>query len=357
MKIFSFVLCVVLFSVTPTNAQERLRGDLDGNGVVDFADFLIFTANFGKTGGATFDADKWVDTLTVVDTLILHNTVVVRDTLWKETPKLKPKITVEAGAWGNTTLSTIQTVCESVRNAFSSPLVYALDSDIIVQHKEPEGPRILYNRHHNGSYIVWLDSEHNRWAQQIFQFAHEYGHILTNYRENSPYEQQRWFEESLASLASIYALKRLSEEWKTAPPNGDWRFQHYATNGALERYWQDIVKDIPTQSPDNFKQWYQQNRQQLESNFYLRDKNNIVALHLLNIFEDNPEAWNAIRYLNRGPLYKNQNFATYLEEWYRRTPTRWQPVVTEIRTRFGVSRVYKPAVVAHQPHPPNKGQD
>ena len=36
---------------------ERVPGDADGNGVVDFADFLILSANFGRTDGSYADGD------------------------------------------------------------------------------------------------------------------------------------------------------------------------------------------------------------------------------------------------------------------------------------------------------------
>ena len=375
MKFFSFLFCAVLFVIAlpNVNAQERLPGDLDGNGSVDFADFVIFAENYGKTGGVTFDPTRWVDTVRIVkiDTLILHNTVVVRDTLWREQERLMPTITVEPGNWEAST-NMIQAVCISVRNALSNSLVYALDSDIVVQHREPEGPKILYTRYFNGSHIIWLDSERMQWAQQIFQFAHEYTHMLHNYRFDSPH---KWFGESLASLGSIYTLRYLDKEGryhsKVFLGIDHWfveLFVKYATDGYLRVYWQNITRSIPKYSPDLFRLWYQQNRQQLEANPYLRKNNKIVALHLLDIFENNPEAWNAVRYLNRGPLVYNQSFADYLKWWYLRTPTRWQWVVSEIAKRFGVTRYYKQVVTTegedtrplyspHLPHSPNKGRD
>ena len=52
-------------------AQERLIGDLDGNGTVNLDDFFIFSSNFGKTGGEVFDAGSVkVDTVIVPVTLL-----------------------------------------------------------------------------------------------------------------------------------------------------------------------------------------------------------------------------------------------------------------------------------------------
>ena len=49
----------------------------------------------------------------------------------------------------------------------------------------------------------------------------------------------------------------------------------------------------------------------------------MIAHNLIDIFETNPEAWNAVRYLNiQGPVSwdQNQDFGTYLHGWYLRTP-------------------------------------
>jgi len=50
MKVFAVTL-LIGFAVFPTQALgERILGDLDGNGVVNFVDFLTLAGNFGKTG-------------------------------------------------------------------------------------------------------------------------------------------------------------------------------------------------------------------------------------------------------------------------------------------------------------------
>ena len=213
MKNLIITIALLVFFQPLCIAQERLKGDLDGNGTVDFADFLLFAENFGKMDGATFDPNRLVDTLIVRDII----TLTIRDTIRMDrfVSLPRPSITVRPGSWGTASLSTLEDVFESTLNVFADRLMYPLDSNITIEHRE-EGPRILYSRNSNGSYAMWIDSEDGRWAQQIYQFAHEYGHILANYRKDSPYSlgsPQQWFEESISIIASLVALRTLSIEW------------------------------------------------------------------------------------------------------------------------------------------------
>ena len=72
------LLLVLSFGTHQLVAQERLKGDLDGNGEVNFNDFLIFASNFDKTSR-------------------LVCTEVIRDTVLIKPPKLLPSITVKPG--------------------------------------------------------------------------------------------------------------------------------------------------------------------------------------------------------------------------------------------------------------------
>ena len=350
---------------TPPNVPRKnmLPGDINGDGSVNVADFSILTDNFGRSDGDTFNPNDLVEAslLPTPSVTTVTVTITVRDTIPKTilsgplTSLPKPGITIEpGGGWGYASMSNLQLVFESVRDVFCEPLMYPYDSDIDIEHNAI-GPLVTFLRNRSGSHRVILDSKDNRWAQQIFQFAHEYGHILSNYRRDYDYDQQEWFDESIGAMASFYALRSLSQKWQTDPPNDHYGMRAYANNGLLRRYWQTIVANVPQFNRDQFREWYRQNRQQLESDAYLRDKNDIVAWNLLDIFENNPEAWNAIRYMNRGSIYKNEDFQSYLSDWYLRTPPLWQFVVAEIMDRFGISLLRKPAVPTDYPVASPKG--
>ena len=172
------MLLVLSFGTYQLVAQEiRLTGDLDGSGAVDFVDFLLFASNFGKTGGAVFDAES-VDTIVVRDTLVVRDTTIivtdpVVETVYRETPKLLPSITIEPGGW-QYPVGLVQAICDSVQAILSEPLIFALDSDIIVEDVGPDnpgaGPIVFYHRASNGSYRIGLQNVFST-GQLVFQFA------------------------------------------------------------------------------------------------------------------------------------------------------------------------------------------
>jgi hypothetical protein len=66
-------LCTVLFVIFLPHIlfAQRLSGDLDGNGAVNFADFLVFASNFGKMGEAFDPASKDTVFVVVTDTVFV----------------------------------------------------------------------------------------------------------------------------------------------------------------------------------------------------------------------------------------------------------------------------------------------
>ena len=50
----------------------------------------------------------------------------------------------------------------------------------------------------------------------VRQFSHEIGHILCGYREGD--QSNHWFEETICETAPLFALGKLSEDWKTSHP-------------------------------------------------------------------------------------------------------------------------------------------
>ena len=71
MKRLILLVCLVAIPIAIfANAHEPYQGDFDLDGDVDFADFLTFASNYGKTGGSTTPINR-VDTVRVtrVDTV------------------------------------------------------------------------------------------------------------------------------------------------------------------------------------------------------------------------------------------------------------------------------------------------
>ncbi len=336
----------IQFNSTPAAGAGAIRrknmlpGDLNGDGLVNYADLVIFTNNFGRIDGDTFNPADLIEaalipagtapvTITVYETITRYIVETVTDLP-------RPDIVVNPGAW-DLSVNDMDELLTGVRDVFGDHLLYPFDSDIIVKYKSPEGPRVLYSRASDGSYIIWLDVREGA-AQPIFQFAHEYAHILSNYRDATPYTEQLWFEESIAALASFYGLKEMEKKL------GARTDQNGQISSMMVRMYHDNLRASVTQ-PANFFAWYQANKTQLESNPHLRGKNNIVAVELLDIFALYPdEAWNAVRYMNRGSIRAGRTLTTYLNAWWDTTPKRWQFIVEHVMARFRIPRLSKPAI-------------
>lgn len=335
MRLFLFWAWVCVSSTI--SAQERIQGDINGDGKVDFADFVALADNFGKTGGETFDPDSWRDTIVVRDTVLVAGPVVyetIRDTIW-ETSRAVSSIVVEDGNWQQPT-SRVKYVCEVVRDVLSEPFMFPLDADITVRHR-PAGPIVFWQRAAAGEHVVGLKTQYRRTEQNIFQFSHEYTHILTGYYRTR-FGANEWLDESLASMGTLYTFRKLIEKRRAGelsrlnilPGNLIHYVQHNIPN------WDE--KRLSWITADEFLGWFRSVHHQMRNNAYLRDYNDIVAHNLIDIFEKNPEAWNVVRYTNgRGPNSwdPDQDFKTYLRGWYERTPARWQKYVVEIARRFG----------------------
>lgn len=192
-----------------------------------------------------------------------------------------------------------------------------------------DGPIVLYDRAAGGAYQVKLDTHSTYWAQYSYQFAHEFCHILCNYRpENHP---NKWFEEALCELASLYCLRAMAKTWKTNAPYSNWR--SFAPK--LHSYAQDRIDN--TDKPTDLAAWYKTNQSKLRGSATIRPLNNVVAVNILPLVEAEPAHWRAVAYLNAARAYPGQSFAEYLRNWHTLTPTAHQPFVAEIAKRFGYS--------------------
>ena len=356
------VLILLVIGFTVTASVKRLKGDLDGDGQVAFSDFVLFAQNFGKAGGATFDPEALVDTsvvnyrdtiaVTVVDTF--WGWRVVRDTVERvvyeyesERPKLYSQIIVLPDGWDNPDTSgtvpltpeIIQSLCEDVRALMAEKIEYPLDSDIVV-YTADYGPRVLYDRSpvgdYTGAYKIALKLIDNGeiknrnhkypvnfvYVDVAFQFAHEYAHILQNYYRAEREGKQLWFQEALCSMASIYVLLKLERIWASNPPaylkdEDQPRQKRFWITAYLGRraYYGSVPQGLlPMQG--YLIRWYNKYYQSLEADGNQRIKNRLVALALLDIFQEDPEAWNILRYLNSNRYEEGTSFREYLTSWY-----------------------------------------
>jgi len=197
---------------------------------------------------------------------------------------------------------------------------------------EPKGgPITLYRRGAAGQYLVRLDTGGTFWSQYAYQFSHELCHILCKYDEDD--HHQKWFEESLCELASLYVLRRMSKNWKTEPPYPNWK--SYSVQ--LNKYAEERIATAQLPKEKTFDQWYGENAADLNKNAVDRERNTVVAVALLDLFEKAPESWESVQWLNTAKLSKLHSFKDYLQFWQRNCPEKHKAFVACIASRFAIA--------------------
>ena len=252
------------------------------------------------------------------------------------------EIKVARANWGQVELADIQRLLTSVANEFQSYVDFNRERELKIRVIPRSGPpRVLYDLGPEGEYVVHLSARDKLWYQYAYQFAHELCHIYSNFdhKERNHKDEittiNQWFEESLCEAASIFTLQSLAESWEQSPPTRNWLgyaqvFASYADHLLAQAH-----RQLPSlQSIDH---WYGEHQASLRENPYLRKKNELVATALLQMFEQDPQLWQAITYLNRDKTSAGKNFSGYLTDWHRTSPPRSKMLAAQAMFLFGNS--------------------
>lgn len=243
-------------------------------------------------------------------------------------------IRVEAGDWGKARPRDIEAVLTTVADTLLPSFPQHAGERVLVAYSDA-GPSVLLEKSRDGVHRVFLKVQDARWDQFAYQFSHELCHIFTNHehREAAPgvlARDHQWFEETLCEAVSLVALERMTARWEHEPPHPNW--QAYAP--AFREYAQRLLDERHRALPPNetLGQWFNANREALERDPYLRQKNELLAAHLLSLFETVPGSLEAIGYLNAEQSPPNASFAAYLASWYDCCPGRHRAFVKEVMT-------------------------
>lgn len=241
---------------------------------------------------------------------------------------------IEPEGWGGALPQDIQKVIES---AGSEILKYVVPKKPILIHVVPSDkvPQVDFKRAANGEYTVRLSAKGRFWAQFAFQFGHELAHIVAHYErgnDNKLGNENKWFEETVGEVGSLFVLARMAETWKTKPPYTNWK----SFAPALRDYLDKLIKDSAVPPLENMPKWFLDNRPALQADPHLRERNRIVAIHIFNSLERDPTQWEAFGYLGLGRPDPGNSFECYLENWYFSAPKANKGFVKEVADILGV---------------------
>ena len=224
-------------------------------------------------------------------------------------------ITVEGDDWGSANRQDIEALLYSVAHALLPATAGQPARTVVVTHTDG-APEVLYDRGAKGEYRVLLHARDTNWHLYVYEFAHEFCHIVANYDRHAlgAIRRNQWFEEALCETASLFALNRLADEWQASPPP----VPALADGGRQLRWFYDLLIGEPHRriAKADFNAWLHARVDTLRGDPYQRRLDDVVAMQLLPLFQKDASKWDALRYLNLDPTDNDCSLDTYLGHWY-----------------------------------------
>lgn len=166
-----------------------------------------------------------------------------------------------------------------------------------IEFRRDSSPGVRY-RLDNDHRVIQLDARGTSYQQYTYQFAHELSHVLTNFHLSDRVLRFKWFEETLAELASFYVLA----EYAKKPPSICGYTSHQwqvFLNSNYDKLEQDLrtTRGLSIDAP--IAPWFSRNESYLKENSTMRDINWWMAWHMYPYFDQNPAIfWQACGMLN-----------------------------------------------------------
>lgn len=238
-------------------------------------------------------------------------------------------IQVDKQGWGAVDTRQIERVLHSVADLLLSDLPERSPIMVRVSHTDTN-PVALYERGSEGEYLIRLHADRTRWHLYVYEFAHEFCHILSNFDRagGTVARQNQWFEETICETASLYALGSLATEWSLSPPEPS--LANHANE--LRRFFRFLITEGHRKLPEDteLREWLKEHEAQLCADPYRRDQNDLVAKTVLPLFFADPRGWEAITYLNLHPEDPSASLDEFMRHWHANAPERDRPFIAKL---------------------------
>lgn len=203
-----------------------------------------------------------------------------------------------------------------------------------------DAPITIFDHRADGRIAIGLTTEGNFWSQFAYQFAHEFCHALAGHSNDwkklwlKGRKANHWIEESLCETASLFAMRAMAGSWKTAPPYRNWK--SYAES--LIKYVVDRMEKAAATLPAGtaFQDWFRENETSMREKATIREKNNVVAIHLLPLLEAQPSGWEAITFMNLAKRDPEKTLAAHFTDWSEVAPPAQRAFIGKVAAVFAV---------------------
>ena len=191
------------------------------------------------------------------------------------------EISVLECEWGVARRGDIRKLLEDVASHIVRELRDPFDEAVHVVNLPGRTPLTSFRDSGTAAYMVNLTARDRQWSQFAYQFGHEFCHVLmgTDRLRDNP---NNWFHESICELSSFFVLRRMAERWLSDPPYPNWSGYAASLAAYAESTAAKFRKVAPT---DSFSAWLSTNEDRMRQDPYLRERNGVVALKLLPLFE------------------------------------------------------------------------
>ncbi len=170
-------------------------------------------------------------------------------------------------------------------------------------------------------HITCMDTS---WSQIAFQLSHEFCHLMIG---RPVTKNLRWFEESIAEVASLFFMSKLSDVWENKGILGN---PDYANS--LRKYVYDRINSVTPITNLSDATMPSPLRNQLISNPEDRSLNLQIAIKMLPIFYKNPCLWQIVPCL--GVLPADQPFSQSFAEWKKRCDNHMHFALNDLESCF-----------------------
>jgi hypothetical protein len=242
-----------------------------------------------------------------------------------------PTLRVAEEGWGDVDHDNVAAVLKSAAAELAKH-VPERRTDVLQVAYSADGPIVYYDRGPNGEYQIRLQVQGRYWSQFAYQFAHEHCHVLCRYRKGE--NPNKWFEESLCELASIFVVEKMAETWRTDPPYRNWRDYSQSLSDYVKKHVEN--KGLP--EGETLADWYRKNEPELRKTATDRERNQVVALALLPKFRDQPKRWTTVQHVNAEIGPPDMSFRDYLHRWQKHAPEEHREFIGDICAEFGLPR-------------------
>ena len=169
-----------------------------------------------------------------------------------------------------------------------------------------------------------------QWTENEVRTALGATTAVSDAEELEPWGRHKWFAEVITEIATILAMRRMSETWKVRPPRPAWQ----SCAPAIRQCADERVLAAQLPRGITLAQWISANELELQRDPCHRGQIATVAGELLPFFEAEPACWKATDCLTFD--FSRGSFANFLAEWYAHVPQQLRPFIRRIAQEFGL---------------------